>query len=271
MVKYGQLIIGVLILVGYTELSAQAKGNLFSQSFYEVKRILADEVFYDNRKTIYCNADFSADKKIKLPQGFVLPDLQKADFYVYEISDEDLQTRATRMEWEHIVPAQNFGKTFKEWTKGHKNCISKKGKTYKGRKCAEQENRTFRYMYADMYNLYPSIGAVNYLRSNFNFTQFGINEKVSDTFGVCGMKISHNKVEPRAEIRGEIARVYLYMEYNYPHYRIGSPTKELMLRWNKQYPVSRTECKRAARIEKIQGNENQFIKADCVQKGWYHP
>jgi len=246
-----------------------AKGNHFSQSFYEVKKIMPEKIYYDHRQTLYCNADFTQFKRIKLPKGFKLPDLRKVDFYVYDITAEELRQKAERMEWEHIVPAQNFGKIFPEWVKGHKNCVSTKGKKFKGRKCAEQENESFRYMYTDMYNLYPSIGAVNYLRANFNFTQFAAKDEVENTFGSCNLKISKNKVEPRDEIKGLIARTYLYMQSAYPRYSIGSPMEAVLKAWNKKYPVSRWECVRAYRIEHLQGNANKIVKDKCLKKGWY--
>lgn len=251
-----------------TEPKVQHFGNRHSQSFYAVKKEMLEKIYYDRRKTLYCNADFTAHKKVILPADFKLPNIYKADFNVYDISIEELQNKATYVEWEHIVPAQNFGKTFPEWYAGKKACVSKKGKQFKGRACAEQENEEFRYMYTDMYNLYPTIGAVNYLRSNFNFTQF--TKPIPATFGGCGgMVISKNKVEPRDEIKGLIARTYLYMEYTYPRYRISENMRSLLKAWDKQYPVTPWECTRAYRIEKVQCNTNFVVKPRCRQANLY--
>ncbi len=243
------------------------QGNRHSQSFYAVKEEMLDEVYYDHRYTLYCNAEFTLHKKIKPSKGFKLPDLQNVGFQFYDISKEELLKKAQRMEWEHIVPVQNFGKTFSEWSVGHKNCRLAKNQPYKGRKCAEQESEEFRYMYTDMYNLYPSIGAVNYLRSNFNMTQFDGN--VKNTFGSCALKLSRNKAEPPDNVKGLIARTYFYMERTYSRYRIGQPMRGVLQAWDKKYPVSKWECRRAFRIEKVQGNANQRLKDICINKGWY--
>ena len=248
--------------------TVQERGNRHSQSFYAVKKEMLDHIYYDHRQTLYCHADFTAHKKIVKPKGFKLPDLKNVDFYVYDISSEELQRKAERMEWEHIVPAQNFGKTFTEWSQGHPNCRAGKGKKYKGRKCAEQESEEFRYMYTDMYNLYPSIGAVNYLRANFNFAQLPPNAE--NTFGTCRFKLTKNRAEPRDEIKGLIARTYLYMQQTYPRYKIGEPMYGLMKAWAKKYPVTPWECTRAYRIEHLQGNPNDYVKAFCLQEGLYH-
>jgi len=66
-------------------------------------------------------------------------------------------------------------------------------------------------MHADMHNLAPSIGAVNALRSNFNFAML---PGVESTFGSCEMKIEGKRVEPPEAARGIIARTYLYMQLN---------------------------------------------------------
>jgi len=59
-----------------------------------------------------------------------------------------------------------------------------------------------------MHNLAPAIGAVNALRSNYEFTML---PGVRPTFGTCEMKIEGRKVEPPETARGIIARTYLYM------------------------------------------------------------
>ena len=55
----------------------------------------------------------------------------------------------------------------------------------------------------------------------------------------------------------------LYMQDAYPLYKMSSAQQKLMTAWNTMYPVDRWECLRAERIEKIQGNENPFVKEAC--------
>lgn len=223
-------------------------GNTTIDSFQTAKKLLEKDVYYDYRRTVYCDAEFNQDKKIKLPQGF------KTDKYV---------SRADRVEWEHIVPAENFGRTFSEWRDGHPDCQTLKGESFKGRKCAEEVNRDYRLMQADMYNLYPAIGAVNAMRQNYNFTQF--QEDTPNSFGTCEMKIQDKKAEPPARARGIIARTYLYFDDAYRRYQMSDSQRKLMTAWDKLYPVEEWECKRTCRIEKIQGNQNDITRKRCQE------
>ena len=225
-------------------------GNTTNDSFTSAKKWLEKDVYYDHRYTIYCNAEFNDDKLVRLPKGF------KTDKY---------SSRAKRIEWEHVVPAENFGRTFAEWRDGHPECVDLKGKPFKGRKCAEQTNKEYRFMQADMYNLYPAIGAVNALRQNYNFTQF--QSDTPSSFGTCLMKIQDRKAEPPALARGVIARTYLYFESAYRRYRMSEAQRKLMEVWDKQYPVDSWECERACRIQHIQKNKNKIIQNRCEQKG----
>lgn len=228
-----------------------AQGNTQIDSFNRAKKILEKQVYADHRVTFYCRAEFDQKKNVVLPAGFVTPEHEK---------------RAHRVEWEHVVPAENFGRAFVEWREGDAACVDKKGRPFKGRKCAEKANSEFRFMQADLYNLYPSIGAVNALRSNYRYALLP-NESV--TFGSCAMKVADRRVEPPEYTRGAIARTTLYMAENYAAYRLASSQKQLMQAWDKMYPVDAWECKRAARIEKLQGNRNDFVAVPCQKEDLY--
>ena len=224
-------------------------GNGTNDSFSQAKKYLR-KIYADHRETIYCGAKFNADNSVILPTGFKTPKHEK---------------RSERIEWEHIVPAENFGKTFSEWREGHPDCIDNKGKSFKGRNCAEKTNYEYRLMQADMHNLFPAIGAVNAMRSNFNFTELPAN--TPNTFGSCAMKIDGKKVEPPLAARGVIARTYFYMEQEYPRFKISKQMKQLLTIWDKQHPVTQWECVRAKRIEKRQGNPNKIVNEHCRTAG----
>ncbi|MDY6407648.1 MAG: endonuclease, partial [Pseudomonadota bacterium] len=225
------LLIIVVILLLSPALMADS-GNTTNDSFTQAKKYLEKQIYTDHRTTIYCGAEFNANKTVKRPKGFISP---------------KYETRSKKIEWEHVVPAENFGRTFPEWREGHKICRDKSGHPFKGRKCAELASREYRLMQADMYNLYPAIGSVNALRQNYNFTQF--QEDIPSSFGSCLMKIRDKKAEPPPSARGVIARTYLYFEGAYRRYRMSDAQRKLMEVWDKTYPLQDWECERACRIQ----------------------
>ena len=79
--------------------------------------------------------------------------------------------------------------------------------------------------------------------------------------GIALLEIEGRKVEPRPDIRGDIARTYMYMDKAYPGRGIISgKNRKLFEVWEKQDPVDDWERERAKRIEKIQGNGNPFVR-----------
>lgn len=159
--------------------------------------------------------------------------------------------RANRIEWEHIVPAWEFGHQRLCWQDGgRKNC----GKT----------DAMFRKMEADLHNLVPAIGEINGDRSNYRFSQW--NAKPNQ-YGLCSMVVDFKdrKVEPPVRARGAIARAYLYMQQAY-QLKISASQLKLFRAWNSLYPVSADECTRDNAIAKVQGNHNPFVQSQCLPK-----
>jgi len=239
-----RLILALLFTIPVISL---ADGNSSNQSFSKAKKLLQAKVYFDHRETIYCAAEYSLDKSVIAPKGFTSTKYIK---------------RSKRIEWEHVVPAENFGRASPAWREGHPECVSSKGKAFKGRRCAEKMDNDYRYMQADMHNLFPAIGSVNALRSNYSFTMLPTEE--SD-FGQCPMKIDSNRAEPPASSRGRIARTYLYMDQTYKAFSMSRKTRQLIEAWDRQYPVTGWECTRERRIAKVQGNRNSTVLNRCAE------
>lgn len=238
----------LLILFLFSHNVQASEGNKKIDSFYKAKKILS-EIHNEKPVTFYCKCKYNKKK----------PNLESCGY----VPKKDL-IRSSRIEWEHILPASHFGREFDEWKYGHKKCVTPKGKKFKGRKCAKKISKQFRKMQADLYNLQPTIGEVNKLRSNY---QIGIINGEIREFGQCDIEIRNKKVEPAPEIRGDIARTYMYMEQSYPNYiKFENSIKKLIITWDKNDPVDYWECKRAKKISKIQGNSNHIINKRCNKK-----
>jgi deoxyribonuclease-1 len=215
--------------------------NTTNNSFNDAKKRMA-QVFAGYETTFYCGCVYTGNEVNIASCGY------------QPKKDPD---RAKRLEWEHVVPAEAFGQSFKEWREDHPACVDSKGRSFKGRNCARKMATQFRYMEADLYNLQPAIGEMNGLRSNYSMEMIPEEKRA---FGACDVEIENRKIEPRPEIRGDVARTYLYMDWAYPgHGIISRSNQKLFAAWNNEDPVDDWERERARRIEAIQGNRNPFI------------
>lgn len=217
--------------------------------YHKAIKLLRNQVWQEERVTIYCGATYDEKGEISLPDGF---------------KTSKHKARSHRIEWEHAVPVENFGRAFKEWREGDPACISK-GKKYKGRKCASKVNAEFRAMEGDMYNLFPSIGSVNATRSNRQYAEL---PEQDSAFGSCEAKVKDKLFEPPDRAKGQVARAALYMDSQYSVYRLSRKQKRLFEAWDKQFPPDAAECRRAKRIQQLQGTENRFISKGCEAKAF---
>lgn len=175
----------------------------------------------------------------------------------YEVRRQ--QKRARRIEYEHIVPASRFGHSFTEWTEGHPDCVRSSGETFHGRRCARRASPAFERMEADMHNLVPTVGEVNGDRSNYAMAML---EGEDREYGRCDVEIRDEQIEPRPEVRGDVARTYLYMTWAYPKkMRLTESERAMFYQWHRADPVDARERARAQAIARLQGNSNPYITA----------
>lgn len=113
------------------------------KTFSHAKKI-ARQLFSTHRETLYCQCRFTANLDIDLKSCH----MQSA----YPIK------RARRVEFEHMMPAENFGNHFPCWREPL--CTKKNGKQYKGRACCERIDPEFRRAEAELYNLWPAVGSL---------------------------------------------------------------------------------------------------------------
>jgi deoxyribonuclease-1 len=226
-------------------------GNRTILHFTDAKKVLF-KLHQERALTLYCRCKYSEKT----------PDLKSCGYQVKRNPD-----RARRIEWEHVVPAENFGRSFIEWREGASFCVDKKGKRYKGRKCAAK-NPLFAKMEADLYNLFPEIGELNELRGNKSMAEVGALGKFAGvSFGDCKARIWQSKFEPMNFAKGTVARAYLYMDLAYPERGILSDkNNKLYEAWDKLYPVEPWECELYQKIKVAQKSDNPILEARCAKK-----
>jgi len=233
-------------------------GNVVFRNISASKKELW-KIYERKPETFYCDCEISEKQPVHSSCGYL-----------------DQSSLSYGIEWEHIVPLSTLAKNTPAYFRGNKKCVMESGKRYKGRLCARKVDKRFQAMESDLYNLVPVIAAVNRKRSNFRFGEIeGEEQAIQGCDFEVGVVVEARKkmkaVEPRDEVKGFIARTYLYMTRAYrSEYQIWGDEKDLMQDWNKKFPPDEWECDRAEFIELVQGNRNKVVFGRCsdVKMSW---
>lgn len=219
-------------------LTVSLQGFAAPASFDQAKALAKTEMYFDRNEegTLYCGCQW---QWVGRSGGRV--DLPPCN---YEVRSEGQRNRAERIEWEHIVPASNFGRARQCWQDG-------------GRSNCNRVDPVFNAMEADLHNLSPSVGEINGDRSNF---RFGVLPDTPYRHGSCDFKVdfASRVAEPRDSVKGKVARIYFYM-HDYYDLPMSDSQQRLLMAWALQFPVSDWELERDQRISKVMGHSNHFV------------
>lgn len=224
-----------LALAAILSLAAQAD---VPSSFSAAKRIAEQQIYFDQNTTFYCDCPFDFEAG---------PNLNACG---YEVRKQP--PRANRIEWEHVMPAYDFGRQLQCWQDG-------------GRDNCRRTDPMFRMAEADLHNLVPAIGEVNGDRSNMRFAM--VNSPAHE-YGACEVAVSFEErsFQPPPHRRGDIARTYWYMRDTY-NIQISRQQQQLFTAWANQDPVDEWELERNRRIAAIQGNGNPYVSDEELPSG----
>lgn len=207
-----------LLQISLLLLSFSSEALTFSQAKTKLKNI-----YKSQPESFYCGCGIKWQSKKKL-----VPVTENCGYTARNeyTKKGNINQRAKRIEWEHVVPAWEFGHQLQCWQKG-------------GRKNCSKTSIAFKNMEGDLHNLVPAIGEVN-AEVNFKGRIF----------------------EPAPNVRGNIARTYFYFEQQHG-LKISKKQKQLYTAWDKLDPVDKAECAIHAEKSKILGNHNPFVASEC--------
>lgn len=213
-------------------------------SFSRAKTI-AKKLFAHQRETLYCSCRFDEANLVDLSSC----NMQQASSI----------KRAKRIEWEHIMPAEHFGRYFQCWQQA---MCEKDGKVYGGRKCCEKIDPVFKHTESELYNLWPSVGVINQVRSNYYYSKI---KSKSQLYG-CDFSVDKIKktVEPRNAIKGLVARANLFMSYRY-NVPLSKEQRNLFESWHVKYPPTAAEKNWARQVAEIEGYHNPYIESSSIR------
>lgn len=226
-----------LIFLSLLFSAAHAETLSFSQAKKQLVKLYQSN---PDARTFYCGC------KINWKGKKGVPDAESCGYSPRKpaTSSGNANARATRIEWEHVMPAFWFGHQLQCWQDG-------------GRKACKKDKR-FREMEGDLYNLQPTIGELNGDRSNYRFSMI---QGETRKYGQCDFEVDFKvkKAEPPPDIRGDIARTYFYMAGRYK-LKLSNSQRQIFGAWNNSDPVDEWEKLRKKLINLIQDKGNPFIK-----------
>ena len=140
------------LIFGYSNYSdtSPSREKVVWSSFSVAKNRAQNHVYKDMNITLYCKC---YSKGRRYSGGKIR--WNSCDYRV-----RTSETRAKRLEWEHVVPASYYGKVLPCRTEWHSDCDEPV------RECCEEVDDKFREAYVDLHNLVPAVGEINNDRSD---------------------------------------------------------------------------------------------------------
>ena len=256
----------ILIFIAILSLPALAG---YPSSFSNAKSKAEKYVYHDRNTTFYCQCDFVFDDIADIDNDGDVKETKVNPLSCgYNprnpiTSSGKENKRASRIEWEHVMPAHLMGGNLDQWQnpKAYSECKRSNGKYLSGRDCAYKLVSSFKKAHNDMNNLTPAVGELNGDRSNFSFA---IIEGEKRAYGQCDFEVDFatDLAKPADFVKGNIARIYFHMIKEHGAI-ISDEEMAMMNSWDKADPVDEWECERNKRIEAVQGLANSYVSKAC--------
>lgn len=174
--------------------------------------------------------------------------------------DISLPGKAYKAEYEHVFAVSNIKKRM---GKGNLGPVLLEGCSKKSRSCLRSSNELFKTIEGDLHNIRPVISIINRMRGSLKIGEVKKNVRKSG----CGFKVGEKYFEPPNSVKGDVARIMLYLDRKYDSLSLLSKSrKDLFKKWNESDPVSRFEQALNNKIKEIQGDSNFYIE---YKKGNY--
>ena len=180
------------------------------------------------------------------------------DKSIVDLSTCDVKETNQTIKWVQVVPDTFFGRHMA--CMNEPVCINVFTKVKFGSPlCCRRVNAKYKMMEADLFNLIPVVSEVAAKRGTRIFS-----DVPNPSFKIGSLKFDERYMEPSDEVKGDIARVYLYMDERYD-LELSKHQKEIFEVWHRLDPVDDHECAIAKIILKVQGGENSLIEEGCVK------
>lgn len=223
--------------------TATAQTQQSVESFRDAKKLLYSQIYggAGERVTFYCGCTYNSSRVVNARSCGL-----KA--HSYERFANDVQA-------EHVLPVSHGQQHFPCWREPKVEDGGQRPNEMSGRDYCGEVDPAYQKFEADLHNLVPAVGSINMHRSA---KQFGMIPGEQRNWGRCDFESNSKAVEPRDVVKGDAARIYMYMSDAY-NIRLSSAQRKLFEAWHKMDPPDAWERLRDQRIHAIQGTSNPYI------------
>lgn len=213
-------------------------------SFADAKDLLYKRIDRGQQATAYCGCRYNGRRQVEL-----------ASCGLQDFADN---SRARRVEAEHVFPAAQFGNFRRCWRQpgAYAACRRDNGDPVSGRACCLRVDATFVAAHNDLHNLIPAVGLINGDRRDYNWGIVVGGKRYGD--GEIRIDARQRRVQPPDHLRGDIARIMLYMRDTYS-FRLSRQDERLFNAWHEIDPPDEWERRREKRITRLQGIANAYV------------
>ena len=236
----------IILLLLFLTLSLLARGFDAPDNRSQAKNLLK-MIDLDYKKTQLNGCDYHYDATSCM------------DITIVESKSCTIEHGPESVAWVQVVPGEYFGRDFACMRKP--TCSNSwEKKKFGSPICCRRVNAQYREMEADLYNLIPVVSAFARFQEG---KPFGLVKKPLHRVGE--IKIGATKIEPPDDVKGNIARVYLYMQDRYG-LKLSKAEQKVFLQWHESDRVDEHECALSQIIHTVQGSRNRWIEEGCTKQ-----
>ena len=245
--KFNSIVFGFISFISFlisAESQALDRGMFKSSSMVSLETAKKEmkQVYLDSgqTKTLHCGCFFDKQKQ-------VYPNL-------CDMAPERFKVKGERkiLKWVHAMPVAAFAGSMNCWEQ--LICTRSDGSKFKGVNCCSNISPKFKLMESDMHKLIPTF---DWILETENDSYESVHLGGMAEYKVC-MNEGVIPKDPTSVARGNLARSYLYMSFQY-RIHIQDALEERLRTWHFEDPPDKTEEIRNSLIEQVQGNRNPFI------------
>ena len=240
----------VLILISAILFSISAESQQLDRRLFKASNMISLEIAKKEMKQVYLES--GQTKTLHCGCFF---DKQKQVYpNICDLVSEKRRIKREKkiLKWVHAMPRSFFAASMICWSK--LICTRLDKSMFKGADCCSNLSPKFKSMESDMHNLIPAFDwFLETKYDSYEPTQFG-------EMGEYRMCLNGGIIpkEPAAGARGNLARTYLYMSFQY-RISIQDKLEDRLRVWHLEDPPDNPEKERNSLIESVQGNRNPFI------------